>query len=104
MKRLFLIALFLLSACSLFEPPFKSGAEGGDVHYICDSNRTIVVRYKPNGVILEYEGVKHRLKYIRSTSGARYVGDTLIWWNNGSENLLYQREDESLIENCHQPN
>lgn len=92
MKRFLMLFLIPLTACTLTDSGKTSqpGAASSGVRYICESGKSADVHYGENGLSLRYRGKTHHLKIARSASGARYVGDGLVWWNKGNENTLFQ--------------
>jgi membrane-bound inhibitor of C-type lysozyme len=109
MKRLLLLPMLSLAACTMTGPGKipDSGAGSGNVRYVCDSGEAVYVNYRENGISLRYRGRTHRLKIAVSASGARYAGDGLIWWNKGAENTLYKligKDDiGDRLESCREP-
>jgi len=98
MKRLMFLLILPLSACSLFDSGKTvpdSGAGSSGVRYICDSGEPVYINYRENGISLRYRRKTHHLKIAGSSSGARYAGDDLVWWNKGSENTLHKLAEKN---------
>ena len=98
MKRLLLLLILPLSACSLLDSGKTvpdSGAGSSGVRYICNSGEPIYINYRENGISLRYRRNTHHLKIADSVSGARYTGDGLVWWNMGPENTLYKLAEKN---------
>lgn len=106
MKRLLFLLILPLAACTVTDSRKTpdSGAGSSGVRYICDSGEPVYINYRENGISLRYKGQTHRLKIAVSASGARYAGDSLVWWNKGSENTLYKlagKDDTgAMLESC----
>ncbi len=66
------------------------------VVYRCASGRTVDAAFSRDGAIVRYAGQTQRMHVAISASGARYVGDGLVWWTKGSgpgsEGTLFREE------------
>ena len=111
MKRLFLLlAALSLTACTTTSNELNQNLEPlppGAISYQCDSGNRIIVTYPDNETAnVKYMGDTVPMKIAISASGARYVGDNLVWWTKGNEGSLYkavnQSETGEMIENCTQ--
>lgn len=80
-----------------------------DFTYRCESGEAIEAAYPTTSTaIVEYKGETYRMEVARSASGARYIGDGLVWWTkgtgSGAEGSLFRAEgdDETgeLVEQC----
>ncbi len=54
--------------------------------YKCESGHAIAAAYNPEAqtAVIEYKDETHHLSIAVSASGARYIGDSLVWWTKGS--------------------
>ncbi|HMM54904.1 MAG TPA: MliC family protein [Candidatus Desulfobacillus sp.] len=77
--------------------------------YRCESGRAITARYPDTETaVIEHAGKTSTLRIAISASGARYVGDGLVWWTKGSgpgaEGTLYRHEANDsageVLESC----
>ncbi len=77
--------------------------------YRCESGRTITARYPDTETaLIEHAGKTSTLRIAISASGARYVGDGLVWWTKGNgpgaEGTLYRHEADDtageVLEYC----
>lgn len=111
MKRLLLFLLLPLAACSTPDSndisqnllPLPPEA----VSYQCDSGNRIIVTY-PSTETAEvlYKQEKFSMQIAVSASGARYAGDSLVWWTKGQDGTLFKadinNEAGDLLERCTQ--
>ena len=106
MKRLFLVLAALpLVACTTTSnlEPLPPQA----ISYQCDSGNRIIVTYPDNDTAeVKYMDDTYQMKIAISASGARYIGDGLVWWTKGNEASMYKAIDNTetgdQIENCMQ--
>ncbi len=111
MKRLFLLLAALpLVACTTTSNDLSQNLEPlppKAISYQCDSGNRIIVTYPDNETAeVKYMGDKYAMKIAISASGARYVGDGLVWWTKGNDASMYKAvnhtETGDLIETCTQ--
>ena len=116
MKFLLVLLALFISACTVMEPPGRPAPvvtpsvtpkvtpESRVVRYTCDSGETVSILFRENELALRYKLKNHRLRISESASGARYIGDGIVWWNKGMENSLYTLIDNTdtgeLLEKC----
>ena len=118
MKFLLVLLTLFISACTVMEPARapdtgtvpaapvtpRVAPEAPIARYLCNSGETVAIRFRENGLALRYRNKTHRLVISESASGARYVGDGLVWWNKGVENTLYtlvnNTDTGELLEKC----
>lgn len=109
MKRLFLLLAALpLVACTTTSNELNQNLEplpAKAISYQCDSGNRIIVTYPANETAeVKYMGDMYPMTIAISASGARYVGDGLVWWTKGNEGSMYKAIDNTetgeLIENC----
>lgn len=78
----------LIGACSM--PAQQTTDAGASAAarvqaYVCASGARIVATYSDTGsATVQYKGEAHRLRIAVSASGARYVGERIEWWTQGS--------------------
>ena len=111
MKRLFLLLAALpLVACTTTSNELNQNLEplpAKAISYQCDSGNRIIVTYPTTDTAeVKYMDDKYQMKIAISASGARYVGDGLVWWTKGNEASMYKAvnntETGEQIENCTQ--
>lgn len=100
--------MFLALSGSLLLVGCNSTATAPDTYtYICDSGAKITATYPDtDSAHVSYLGHEHIMHIAIAASGARYVGDQLVWWTKGPEGTLFQRHadgDNSILEQCSQP-
>jgi membrane-bound inhibitor of C-type lysozyme len=102
----------LLAACAA--PAGPAGTESGirlpaeHVVYRCVSGSTVDAAFTHDSAIVHYAGRTHRLGQAISASGARFVGDGLVWWTKGSgpgsHGWLYRADPDAAagapLEDC----
>lgn len=111
MKRLFLLlAALSLVACTTTSNDLSQNLEPlppKAISYQCDSGNRIIVTYPDNeSAEVKYMGDKYPMKIAISASGARYVGQSLVWWTKGNDGSLYKAvntdDTGDQIETCTQ--
>lgn len=111
MKRLFLLLATLpLVACTTTSNDLSQNLEPlppKAISYQCDSGNRIIVTYPDNDTAeVKYMDDTYQMKIALSASGARYVGDDLVWWTKGNEASMYKAVNNTdtgdRIENCTQ--
>ena len=111
MKRLFLLLAALpFVACTTTSNELNQNLEplpAKAISYQCDSGNRIIVTYPDNETAeVKYMDDTYQMKIAISASGARYVGDGLVWWTKGNEASMYKAvnntETGERIENCTQ--
>ena len=76
------------------------------MRYVCDGGRLVVVTYPdPDAannppIDLVWRGHHYHLSQAISASGARYINDTLVWWNKGRSGFLTTRGGRMLAKHC----
>lgn len=78
--------------------------------YACTSGAVVEAAYPDSSTaLLRYQGRERVMQIAVSASGARYVGNGLVWWTKGSgpgsEGTLFAHEPEDdvagkLLEQC----
>lgn len=109
MKRLFFLLVLPLAACSTPDSndinqnllPLPPNA----VSYQCDSGNRIIATYPTTETAeILYQEETIPMQIAISASGARYVGDGLVWWTKGQDGTLLKavngNETGDLIERC----
>lgn len=109
MKRLFLLLVLPLAACSTLDSndinqnlmPLPTGA----VSYQCDSGNRIIATYPTTETAeIGYMQETILMQIAVSASGARYVGNGLVWWTKGQDGTLFRavnvNETGDLVERC----
>ncbi len=77
--------------------------------YACESGATVVASYPTDDTaVVEYEGQTLQMEIAVSGSGARYVGDELEWWTEGTDGgTLFRHNSDGtsgeLVEQCEVP-
>ena len=111
MKRLFpVLAALSLVACTTTSNQLNQNLEPlppKAISYQCDSGNRIIVTYPDNDTAeVKYMDDTYQMKIAISASGARYIGDGLVWWTKGNEASMYKAIDNTEtgnhIENCMQ--
>ena len=111
MKRLLLLLAALpLVACTTTSNQLNQNLEplpANAVSYQCDSGNRIIATYPDNETAqVKYMDDTYQMKIAISASGARYVGDGLVWWTKGNDASMYKALNNTdtgeLIENCTQ--
>lgn len=97
MKRLLPLLFLSLAACSTTTSndinqnllPLPENASS----YQCNSGNRIIVTY-PSTETAEilYKQDKIAMQISPSASGARYVGEELVWWTKGQEGALFKAD------------
>lgn len=98
------IPLIVLSACDNNSPAQAK------IAYQCDSGAVIQAAYdnsKDSKVTVWYKSEKVELAISQSGSGAKYTGDSYVWWTKGSgkgaEATLFIRKNDQIgdaLETC----
>jgi len=108
------VAALTITACS--NPPHegvdaRSAAPWPSVplvyRYRCQSGETIVATYPTTDTAtVRYKGRIYDMRIAISGSGARYVGNALVWWTKGPEGTLFHHDTDGpsgdAIEVCAQ--
>lgn len=87
-----------LAGCAAPRPaaPAAVALPAEHVVYRCASGRTVEAAFSGDSAIVRYAGQTQRMHVAISASGARYVGDGLVWWTKGSgpgsEGTLFREE------------
>lgn len=109
-----LLLTFMLAGCST--PIWDQNSSPGQssppsfTTYACTSGAVVEAAYPDSSTaLLRYQGRERVLQIAVSASGARYVGNGLVWWTKGSgpgsEGMLFVHEPEDdvagkLLEQC----
>ena len=105
-RRFASLLLAVLAGCAARGP--APAPEAGFVSYRCASGREVEAAFSADHAIVRYAGRSHRMNVARSGSGARYVGDGLVWWTKGrgpgSDGTLFREDPDAasgaVLESC----
>lgn len=114
--RASLLALLLLTGCVHSPPRGESKAETTAAAvprfiYQCSGGGTIQASYPSTSTaVVTYDGRTYHMNIAISASGARYVGEGLVWWTKGTgpgaEGTLYRHGPgdtmDAVLEICAQ--